>query len=62
MFCRLEKTDYCKACVGQRLAENPTGLSAAISEYGSAFLSIYMAAAHGKALVTAKLDFKTAIQ
>ena len=62
MFCRLPKTDYCKACVGQRLAENPTGLSAAISEYGSAFLSIYMAAAHGKALTTAKLDFKTAIQ
>lgn len=62
MFCRLEKTDYCKACVGARLAENPTGLSAAISEYGSAFLSIYMAAAHGKALKLQKMEIKTAIQ
>lgn len=61
MYCKLDKTDYCKCCVGARLAENPTGLSAAISEYGSAFLSIYMAAAHGKALQLAKLDFKTAI-
>lgn len=62
MFCKLEKTDYCKACVGARLAENPTGLSAAISEYGSAFLSIYMAAAHGKALTLAKMEIKTALQ
>jgi hypothetical protein len=62
MFCKLPKTDYCKTCVGDRLASNPTGLSTAISEYGSAFLSIYMAAAHGKALTLAKMDFKTAIQ
>jgi hypothetical protein len=62
MFCKGPKTDYCKVCVGERLAANPTGLSTAISEYGSAFLSIYMAAAHGKALTLAKMDFKTAIQ
>jgi hypothetical protein len=62
MYCKLDKTDYCAHCVGQRLAENPTGLSAAISEYGSAFLAIYMAAAHGKQLTLAKMDFKTAIQ
>lgn len=61
MFCKLEKTDYCKACVGARLSENPTGLSAAISEYGSAFLGIYMSAAHAKALVLAKMNYKTAI-
>lgn len=61
MFCQLEKTDFCKCCVGERLAANPTALSAAISEYGSAFLSIYMAAAHGKALQLAHMNFKTAI-
>jgi hypothetical protein len=61
-FCSLDKTDFCKVCVGDRLAENPTGLSAAISEYGSAFLSIYMAAAHGKALLLAHMDYKTALQ
>lgn len=62
MYCKLEKTDYCKACVGVRLAENPTGLSVAISEYGSTFLGIYMSAAHGKALQLQKMDIKTAIQ
>lgn len=61
MYCQLDKTDYCKCCVGVRLSENPTGLSAAISEYGSAFLSIYMAAAHGKSLQLAKMNYKTAI-
>jgi hypothetical protein len=61
MFCKLTKTDYCKACVGKRLADNPTGLSSAIAEYGSEFLTIYMQAAHGKALVTKKLDLKTAL-
>lgn len=61
MFCKLGKTDYCKVCVGSRLAENPTGLSSAISAYGSAFLAIYMAAAHGKQLTLAKMEIKTAI-
>jgi hypothetical protein len=61
MYCKLDKTDYCKVCVGARLAENPTALSSAISEYGSTFLSIYMAAAHGKALQLEKMEIKTAI-
>lgn len=62
MFCKLPKTDYCATCVGQRLAAHPTALSAAIAEQGSAFLDIFMAAAHGKQLTVAKLDFRTAIQ
>lgn len=62
MYCKLDKTDYCATCVGERLAANPTALSAAVSEYGSAFLSIYMAAAHGKQLQVAKMDYLTAIQ
>lgn len=61
MYCNLPKTDYCKVCVGERLAVNPNALSAAISEYGSAFLSMFMAAAHGKQLTTAKLEFEKAI-
>jgi hypothetical protein len=61
MFCRLEKTDYCKACVGDRLASSPTGLPTVVSAYGSTFLSIMMAGAHAKQLVVAKMDYKTAI-
>lgn len=62
MMCQLDKTDFCKVCVGKRLAENPTALSSAVSAYGSAFMDIYMQAGHGKALTVAHLDFKSAIQ
>lgn len=61
MFCRLDKTDYCKTCVGDRLASSPTGLSTVVAGYGSTFLSLFMSAAHAKALTVAKMDYKTAI-
>ena len=61
MFCKLDKTDYCSRCVGKRLSDTPTGLSSAVSEYGSAFLGIFLAAAHGKQLTLAKMNYKTAI-
>lgn len=61
MYCKLPKTDFCKVCVGDRLAANPTALSAAVAAYGSAFLALFMAAAHAKALILAKLDYRTAI-
>ena len=58
MYCKLDKTDYCKVCVGKKLAQNPTGLSMTISEYGSAFLSLFMAAAHAKQLSLQKMDLE----
>lgn len=58
MFCKLEKTDYCEACVGTRLAANPTALSSAITKYGSDFLGMFMSAAHAKGLMLAKMDYK----
>lgn len=58
MFCKLSKTDFCKCCVGSKLAANPTGLSTAISEYGSSFLAIFLALSHGKALQLSKMDYK----
>lgn len=61
MYCKLAKTDYCKTCVGDRLSQNPTGISLTISEYGSAFLSLFMAAAHAKALILSKMDYKEAL-
>jgi len=30
MFCKLDKTDYCRCCIGERLALNPTALASAI--------------------------------
>lgn len=61
MYCRMDKTDFCKACVGRKLSENPTGLSMTISEYGSAFLSLFMKAMHGKSLDMVKISVKESI-
>lgn len=61
MTCKLEKTDFCATCVGERLANNPTGLSAAVADYGSTFLYIFMSAVHGKALLLAKMDYRKSI-
>ena len=62
MFCRLEKTDYCAVCVGDRLAMNPTALSSAVSEYGSKFMLLFMKKMHGTQLALAHMDYRTAIQ
>lgn len=61
MFCKLDKTDYCAVCVGDRLSVNPTALSSAISEYGSTFMLISMGAMHGKKLETHRLNYQTAL-
>ena len=61
MYCKLDKTDYCLVCVGKRLAQNPTAISMAVSELGSAFLDLFMKKMHGTALLLAKMDYKTAI-
>ena len=62
MYCKLDKTDYCKICLGERLANNPEGLSIAVSEYGSTFLSIFMKGAHSKALQLARMNWKVVIK
>lgn len=56
MFCHAPKTDFCKVCVGDKLVISPTGLSTAISEYGSVFLTSMMKIMHNSALVLRKLD------
>jgi len=61
MFCKLDKTDFCKTCVGVNLANNPTGISVAVSDFGSAVLAIFMKMTHGKKLALAKMDYKKAI-
>lgn len=61
MFCQQESTDFCKTCVGDRLSSHPTGLSTAVSEYGSSFLYIFMSGAHSKALLLSKMNYKEAL-
>lgn len=61
MFCKLDKTDYCAKCCGDKLATHKTGLSMAVSDYGSSFLEMFMSAMHAKALTTAKLNINNAL-
>jgi len=61
MFCKLNKTDFCRTCLGDRLSASPAGLSTAVAEYGSAFLGIFMSSMHATSLQLAKLDYKEAI-
>jgi hypothetical protein len=61
MFCKLDKTDYCAVCVGDRLSINPTALSAAVAEYGTTFMLISMKAMHGKSLETHRMNYQTAL-
>ena len=58
MFCKLDKTDYCAKCCGNKLSTHKTGLSMAVSDYGSSFLGMFMSAMHSKALTTAKMKIK----
>ena len=58
MTCKGSGTDYCKICLGDRLANNESGLSAAVADYGSVFLYIFMSAAHSKGVQVQKLDIK----
>ena len=55
--CWAERTEYCKVCVGDRLAEHPAGLSIAVADAGSVFLGIFLSAAHSKGIQLKKLDF-----
>ena len=58
MFCKLDKTDYCAKCCGNKLSTHKTGLSMAVSDYGSSFLDMFMSAMHSKALTTAKMKIE----
>ena len=56
MYCKLPFTDYCKRCIGPKLANTPYALSSAVSAYGSAFLLASLGAAHSKAIAVADMD------
>ena len=61
MYCKLGQNNYCKTCTGRNLSDTPTGLSLAVTNYGSIMLSVFMSAAHSKALVSVKMDYNQEI-
>ena len=61
MYCRLPKTDFCATCLGDKLASSPTGLSTAVAEYGSTFMSIMLKIMHSTELKLAKMHYQDAL-
>lgn len=60
-YCKAKGNDYCEVCAGAKLAANKTGLSVAISAFGSTMLYIFMKAMHGKALKVATVNLEEVI-
>lgn len=55
-FCKTPGTNYCAKCLGDKVAANGTLLPLLVSEAGSSWLGISMAATHGTVLTTANYD------
>jgi len=55
-YCINQHTDYCKTCVGDVLANDPTSIGSSITGIGNVFMYIPMKAMHGKALSTTKYN------
>lgn len=52
---------FCKICVGDNVAENANAIKGQGIEWGSVMVSLFMAAMHGKSLVTEDYDFLTSL-
>lgn len=61
MYCKMSKTDFCETCIGDRLANSPTGLSTAVAHYGDTFMALFMKAMHSNVLELQKMNFKSVI-
>lgn len=60
--CKTEHLGYCKRCMGDNVALSKLGLVPQVSAVTSRFLSIFLAAFHGKSLKTNPLDLEVAIR
>ena len=58
MFCKTEKTDYCKVCSGERVSEHPNAINMLSASIGSVFMLREMAKTHGKELLTRPFPLK----
>lgn len=61
-YCKAEKTDYCKVCVGKKLSLHPTAIAVAVSDIGSLFLILFLKKMHVSGLTTTKMNFKEVIK
>lgn len=61
MYCKLDGDNLCAHCAGQRLAQNPTGVSMALTNVSSTIMTDNLKIMHGSVLSTAKMDFKKAL-
>lgn len=61
MLCKTKAPSFCAQCLGDNYGRNPKGLSVAAAEVGSTFMSLFMAAMHGKELATAPLNISETI-
>lgn len=58
MFCKLDGDNLCKHCAGQRLSQNPTGVSMALTNVSSIIMTDNLKVMHGSVLSTAKMDIE----
>jgi hypothetical protein len=54
--CQTKGSNYCKVCVGKAVSINPNSVGMLAANLGASFLSIMMAAMHGRALKLVEID------
>lgn len=58
MYCKLDGDNLCSHCAGQRLAQNPNGVSMALTNISSTIMTDNLKIMHGSVLSTAKMDIE----
>ncbi|WJJ54898.1 RNA polymerase beta subunit [Xanthomonas phage RTH11] len=58
-YCRTEGANFCKFCVGDKIAETPQALGTYAAAIGSTMMYIFMKLMHGKSLKTQVVDLDT---
>lgn len=61
LLCKTAGLHFCKTCCGTKLSMLPNGLHIQVSMIGSILMYCFMKAMHGKALATAKYDYRLRI-
>lgn len=56
--CKVSGSNFCRTCVGEAVAVNPNSVGMLAANLGASFLSIMMAAMHGRALKLVEIDLE----